>query len=405
MKRIREDHREFRDIVSGKLRENLKKFVTSGRIFRHRGNGKGQISIPVPRIDMPHIVFGKPDEGVGRGGGKKGDIVGKDPEPNQNGNQAGQETGEGMLINVDMNEVLKMIEEELKLPKMLPKPSQTYEEIIIRYNNISKVGPRSLLHKRRTIKECMKRMISTGQWDKKVDLPGFNTSLPVLTLCNDDFRFRQWNEIRKPNSNAVIFFARDGSGSMDQYKCDIVSDMSWWLDLWIRKDYKKTDRVYIWHDTEAKEVSEDEFYRLRYGGGTTCSSALKLIQKIIKHRYPPEKYNVYIFYFGDGENWGSDNKVFCDTIKQNLNDTKVNMIGMTQILAWRWEDSLKQYVDKKVKENFFPPDFIRTTAIGGDQGDGPTNDMWTANRERDDKTDEEIKKALISLLSTGKKLS
>jgi uncharacterized sporulation protein YeaH/YhbH (DUF444 family) len=192
---------------------------------------------------------------------------------------------------------------------------------------------------------------------------------------------------------------------MDQYKCDIVSDMAWWLDLWIRKDYKKTDRVYIWHDTEAKEVSEDEFYRLRYGGGTTCSSALKLIQKTIKHRYPPEKYNVYIFYFGDGENWGSDNKVFCDTIKQNLNDTKVNMIGMTQILAWRWEDSLKQYVDKKIKDNFFPTDFIRTTAIGGDKGEGPSGDIWYGNRERDEKTDEEIKKALIALLSTGKKIS
>src|SRR5438876_888704 len=116
-KRIREDHREFRDIVSGKLRENLKKFVTSGRIFRHRGNGKGQISIPVPRIDMPHIVYGSPDEGVGRGSGKKGDVVGKDPEPGQGkGQQAGQEAGEGMLINVDMEEILKMIEEELKLP-------------------------------------------------------------------------------------------------------------------------------------------------------------------------------------------------------------------------------------------------------------------------------------------------
>jgi uncharacterized sporulation protein YeaH/YhbH (DUF444 family) len=401
-KRIREDHQEFRDIVSGKLRDNLKKFVGSGRIFRHRGNGKGQISIPIPKIDQPHVVFGKPDEGAGRGGGKKGDVVGKDPEPGANGGQAGQEAGEGMLINVDLEEVKKMIGEELKLPNMKPKATQTYEEILIKYNNISKVGPASLLHRRRTIKQCMKRMIASGEWADKKKLPGYNVELPVIKLSNDDFRYRQWNEVKKPSSNAVIFFARDGSGSMDQYKCDIVSDMAWWIDLWIRQDYKKTERLYVWHDTEAKEVSEDEFYRLRYGGGTTCSSSLKLIQKIIKHRFPPEKYNIYIFYFGDGENWGSDNKVFCDTIKQHLNTDKINMIGITQILAWRWEDSVKQYVDKKVKENFFPENFIRTTAIGGDKGDGNGGDSMWHSGERTAETDEEIKKAMIDLLGTKK---
>lgn len=403
-KKIREDHQEFRDIVSGKLRENLKKFIGSGRIFRHRGNGKGQISIPIPKIDQPHVVFGKPQEGAGRGPGKKGDVVAKDPEPGSGNGQAGQEAGEGMLINVDMEEIKKAIGEDLKLPRMKPKATQTYEEILIKYNNISKVGPMSLMHRRRTIKQCMKRMIASGDWNEKKKLPGYNVELPVIKLSNDDFRYRQWNEIKKPSSNAVIFFARDGSGSMDQYKCDIVSDMAWWIDMWIRQDYKKTERLYIWHDVEAKEVSEDEFYRLRYGGGTMCSSSMKLIQKIIKHRFPPEKYNIYIFYFGDGENWGSDNKVFCDTIKQHLNTDKVNMIGITQILSYSWENSVKQYVDKKCKENFFPEDFIRTTAIGGDKGednDKATISPWSMG-ERTEETDEEIKRAMIDLLS-GKK--
>ena len=404
MKRIRIDHDEFRKIISGKLRDNLKKFVTSGRIFRHRGNGKGGIaSIPVPRIDRPVIVFGKPDDGIGRGPGKPGDVIDKDKEPGKGG-KAGQEAGEGMLIDIDQDEVLKMIGEELKLPNMKPKHTPTYEEIIIKYNNISKVGPMSLVHRRRTIKQCMKRMIASGDWNNKVQFPGYNTELPVIKINNDDFRYRQWNEIKKPSSNAVIFFARDGSGSMDQYKCDIVSDMSWWIDLWIRKDYKRTERLYIWHDTEAKEVSEDDFYRLRYGGGTTCSSSLKLIQKIIKHRYPPEKYNIYIFYFGDGENYGSDNKVFCESIKNHLNDTKVNMIGLTQILAWRWQDSLKQYVDSKAKNNYFTDCLIRTTAVGGDKGDGADpGAVWWGDRERNEETDLDIKNALIDLLGTKKK--
>jgi hypothetical protein len=68
MKNIREDHNDFHEIIAGKKRDNLKKFISSGRIFRHRGNGKGQISIPIPRIDQPHIVYGRPDEDCFRRG-------------------------------------------------------------------------------------------------------------------------------------------------------------------------------------------------------------------------------------------------------------------------------------------------------------------------------------------------
>jgi uncharacterized sporulation protein YeaH/YhbH (DUF444 family) len=175
------------------------------------------------------------------------------------------------------------------------------------------------------------------------------------------------------------------------------------LDLWIRKDYKRTDRLYVWHDTEAREVSEKDFYELRYGGGTTCSSAMKLIQKIIKHRYPPEKYNIYIFYFGDGENWGSDNKVFCDTIKQNLNTDKVNMIGITQILSYMWDGSVKHYVDGQIAKGAFPPDFIRTTAIGGNQGNEDTSGIGWHRGDRLPEHDEEVKKALIDLLGVNRK--
>ena len=69
------------------------------------------------------------------------------------------------------------------------------------------------------------------------------------------------------------------------------------------------ESVYLWHDTEAKEVSQEMFYNLRYGGGTRCSSALRLMKKLIapKSKYDPSKWNIYAFYFGDGENELNDN--------------------------------------------------------------------------------------------------
>ena len=86
-RRIEEDHQQFRDVVGGKIRKELKKFIKTGKIFKNRGKN-GKISISIPRIDIPHIVYGENNNGVGRGDVKPGDVIGKDDKSGQNkGNQ------------------------------------------------------------------------------------------------------------------------------------------------------------------------------------------------------------------------------------------------------------------------------------------------------------------------------
>ena len=63
-RRIEEDHSQFRDVVSGKIRNALKKFIKSGQIVRNRGKN-GKISISIPKIDIPHIVYGNSKDGAG----------------------------------------------------------------------------------------------------------------------------------------------------------------------------------------------------------------------------------------------------------------------------------------------------------------------------------------------------
>ena len=138
---------------------------------------------------------------------------------------------------------------------------------------------------------------------------------------------------------------------MDQNKCDIVSDMAWWIDLWIRKFYDRVERMYVWHDTEAEEVDEKKFYRYRYGGGTKCSSVLRLASKIIENRYHPSKWNIYFFYFTDGENWGGDNELFNNIIQNEFNSNVANMFGITQVLPWSYQNSLKEYMDDNNNNN------------------------------------------------------
>jgi uncharacterized sporulation protein YeaH/YhbH (DUF444 family) len=347
-RRIEEDLSDFQDVYAGRRRKALRKYINAGQFPKIGPNGKGVIR--VPKIDIPHITFGEPNSGVGRGGGKPGDVIDQKKKKGKGEGGAGDGEAEGIEVAVDMEEIWQAMDAELALPRMKPKNSQIYEDIIIKYNNISLVGPESLRHNRRTLMQAMKRMCATGEIDKLHHIPGFNQPIKLITPINSDKRYRQYTEIKIPSNKAVIFFARDGSASMTQDKCDIVSEMAWWIDAWIKRFYDKVDRCYIWHDAVAQEVDEKKFYRYRDGGGTTCSSAIKLIADQLETRYPPDKWNIYVFYFTDGENQGSDNPVFADLIKNQLPPNKVNLIGLTEVFAMKWGgmQNLKEYVDEKL---------------------------------------------------------
>ncbi len=398
-RRIEEDHKDFRDVYGGRIRKALKKFINNGTIFRTRPNGQ-RVPITIPKLDIPHIVHGDNGKGTGRGPGQKGDIIQKGPKDGQGGNKGGQESTDGIVISLDLEEVLKFLQDELALPDLKPKPNETFEEEELKYTSISLVGPQSLIHRRRTMIQALKRHAASGDLSKLHMIPGFAQPVQLITPINSDRRYRQYKIIKKPASNAVIFFARDGSASMDQYKCDIVSDMCWWIDIWIRRFYKRVERCYIWHDTQAAEVDEKKFYRYRYGGGTTCSSALKLISKQFESRFPPNKWNFYIFYFSDGENWEQDNKVFVDTIKEQFPPDVVNFVGITQVMAWAYQNSLKEYVDESLQgvEN------LRTTSVGLEDTNSQGNQSWGyAQQMSEDVRDAQIKRAITDLLGNKKK--
>lgn len=383
-RRIDGDHKDFQDVYGGLRRKELKKFIKNGSIFRNRGKN-GKVVVTIPKIDIPHIVYGDSGSGVGRGEGDKGDVIGRDPQKGGGkGNNAGQDEAEGIEISVDMDEVLKFMQDELELPDMKPKPSDTYEEVIKKYNNISLVGPESLRHNARTLKEALKRQCSDGSINKLHRIPGFANPIRLITPINSDKRYRQFSEVKLPSSNAVIFFARDGSASMDQKKCDIVSDMSWWIESWINKFYDKVERVYVWHDTVATEVDEKRFYKYRYGGGTTCSSAIKLISKMFDNRFNPSKWNMYLFYFTDGENWDNDNSVFSKTLEAEFGPDVVNLNGVVQVMPWRYEDSLKHYLDANCSAKN-----LRTVQVGSD------GSMSDEDRDR------AIRDAIVGLLGKG----
>lgn len=392
-RRIEEDHKDFRDVVSGRIRKALRKHIKSGKMFRTRGK-RGKVIIQIPEIDIPHIVYGSNGQGVKRGPGEEGDVIGKSPQEGDGGEKAGKGEKEGIQIALDLDEVLKFLQQELELPNLKPKENNTFEEVKIKYNNISLMGPESLRHNRRTWVQALKRQCAEGTQDSLHQVPGCPTPMRLVTPIPRDRRYRQYQEIKIPSSNALIIYARDGSASMNAEKCEIASDMAWWIDVWVRRFYKRVDRMFIWHDWHAKEVDEDTFYRLRFGGGTACSSAFKFASKQFENRYPPQKWNIYLFYFTDGDNWGEDMEDLMATLENDFGPNVVNFIGVTQILPYEYSGSVKDRIDTAISEGRLK-DNIRTTLIGSnDNKGGSFGGKKMTDEDREQQTLDAIKELL-----------
>ena len=126
-----------------------------------------------------------------------------------------------------------------------------------------------------------------------------------------DFRFRAADTKIKEENAAVVIYMMDVSGSMGDEQKEIVRTESFWINLWLKSQYKDIEMRYIIHDATAKEVDEETFFKTRESGGTLISSAFKLCKDIIAADYNPEEWNIYPFHFSDGDNWSADDTKLC----------------------------------------------------------------------------------------------
>jgi uncharacterized protein len=301
---IKRDHSRFRQIVKGKVRENLRKYVSEGQTILPKGNDK--FVIPMPSIEIPRFKFGdKSEGGMGQGEGEAGDPV--DGQQDPNGEPGEGETGENegakeLEIELDVEELAQILGEELELPNIEPKGKQQLQSTIDRYTSIGVVGPNSLKHLKRTYKQTLKRQIAMGTYD-----PLNPNMIPI----KEDFRYRSADTKDEMQNSAVVIYMMDVSGSMGDEQKEIVRTESFWINLWLKNQYNNIEVRYIIHDATAKEVDEDVFFRTRESGGTLISSAYTLCKEIIDADYNPLEWNIYPFHFSDGDNWSADDTQLC----------------------------------------------------------------------------------------------
>jgi hypothetical protein len=138
--------------------------------------------------------------------------------------------------------------------------------------------------------------------------PGPDGEEQRFPFHDDDMSYFHIAPTTKETSNAVIFCIMDTSGSMGTVKKYLARSFYFLLYQFVRQKYANVEVVFIAHHTEAKEVSEDDFFHKVESGGTYISSGYKKALEIIENRYHPSLWNVYAFHCSDGDNFYSDNE-------------------------------------------------------------------------------------------------
>lgn len=353
-RRIREDHKEYHDLVKDKVKSRVKDHIQTGRKVKRRGDDMVVVDVPV--IELPAFRHGDDETGgIGAGDGDLGDIVGQRPGQGEEGpGEPGDGEGEHQMgVGITVDSFMDIIGEELELPNLKPKQNSLLNVQKVKYNRVARIGNNSLLHKKKTLKNAIKRNISLSKYNE-IDVDNLYPEPP-------DKRFKSWSVVDKPDVNAVIFFMADISASMTPDKKELVSEMCWYLENWIKRFYKETEKRYIVHDSVAQEVDHEKFYNFTSGGGTKISSAFELAREVIDQAYPYDEWNIYLFYLSDGENWGDDN-ARCVYHMKELQKI-CSLIGITEVKGnSRWAQFI-QHIEHALRGYDLDSDIVCAGAV------------------------------------------
>ncbi|MEF3310138.1 sporulation protein YhbH [Paenibacillus sp. GYB004] len=324
-----QDQTRHQQKVREAIKQNLPDLVTEENIVT--SHNKQIIKVPIRSLDEYRFRYNyNKSKHVGQGDGDSqvGDVLGVDPSAANpgKGEGAGDQPGEDYFeAEISMEELQSMLFEELELPYMEQKQKDNLQTQEIQFNDIRKKGIMSNIDKKRTILENLRRNAGSGS-------PGIHHISP------DDLRFKTWDEVVVPHSNALILAMMDTSGSMGSFEKYIARSFFFWMTRFLRTKYEKVEIVFIAHHTEAKEVSEEEFFTKGESGGTICSSAYQKALEIIDRRYPSSHYNIYPFHFSDGDNLTSDNERCVKLIEKLLE--RSNMFGYGEVNQYNRSSTL-----------------------------------------------------------------
>jgi uncharacterized protein len=343
------------------IREAVKRAI-DGRSISDVERGE---DIHIPKKDLSEPVFGHGQGGVrevvhpGNKEYVQGDRIERPKGGGAGGSGKGQasDQGEGeddFVFALSKEEFMQVFFEDLALPHLIRNQLAEVPEWKSQRAGFSSDGTPNNLHVVRSMRGALGRRIALGAGPRR-ELREMETHLAQLRLAAApgdavaqkkidalveeirvlrvrveripyldpiDLRYRSRIRVPVPTSKAVMFCLMDVSGSMDEARKELSKRFFILLYLFLTRHYEKIELVFIRHHTQAQEVDEENFFHARETGGTVVSSALVLMEEIIKARYSPSEWNIYGAQASDGDNWHHDS----GRCRELLNDSLLPLV-------------------------------------------------------------------------------
>jgi uncharacterized protein len=331
------------------VKEAVKRAI-DGRGIRDIERGE---DIHIPKRDISEPVFGHGQGGVreivhpGNQDYVRGDRIERPKGGQGQGSGKGQasDQGEGeddFVFSLSKEEFMQVFFEDLALPHLIRTQLAEVPEWKYHRAGFSSDGTPNNLHVVRSMRGAIGRRIAIGAGSRR-ELRLMQEELAALQatpapadeiaaklradriaelkdligalrarleripyLDPIDLRYRNRIKVPVPTSKAVMFCLMDVSGSMDEGRKELSKRFFILLYLFLTRHYERIELVFIRHHTQATEVDEEGFFHARETGGTVVSSALVLMEEIIRARYNPAEWNIYGAQASDGDNWHHD---------------------------------------------------------------------------------------------------
>ncbi len=385
------DRLRHRQKVREAIRKNLADIVAEESIIGKSGDKV--VKVPIRGVKEYRFVYGESNSGVGTGPGntQPGQVVGKTGEgQGQGAGPAGDQPGMDYYeTEITLEDLVDILFDDLELPEMERKNlRQVMAERLMKRKGYRQVGVHVHMDKRRTAIARIRRRIATqrgmeesdharpegleeGETAESVDIsesvefsPANLKSPPSSRFFHrhPDRKFHRLTTEEKPQSNAVVFCIMDTSGSMDTTKKYLARSFFFLLHQFVLSRYSKVEVVFISHHTEAKEVTEEEFFHKGESGGTHISSGYLKALQIIEDRYHPILWNIYAFHCSDGDNWSDDNPAAIRAVEALCK--VANLVGYGEIkpgaqITYGYDSSMLDLFKKVKASNFQAVRMIR----------------------------------------------
>ena len=314
-------------------KDGFPKKIRVGRMVKPGRGGKDKVVVVPTTVEEKFIhdrVKSQSEESESTGGtgaGEKGEVVGEVPvrAPEQKGG-AGPGQGEGSPHEMESSayDLGKILTEKFELPNLKEKGKK---RSLTRYTydlTDKHRGFGQLLDKKATLRKIVETNIHLG------NLPDPGDIDPTRFLISpQDMIYRVLSREKDWESQAMVFFLRDYSGSMLGKSTEVVVAQHVLIYSWLLYQYaRQVETRYILHDTDAKEVPDFyTYYNLGVAGGTKVVSAYRLVNKIVKDENLAKDYNIYVFHGTDGEDWDKEGKETLPELEKMLN--YANRVGIT----------------------------------------------------------------------------